>query len=213
MTENIQYYGKAALQGGGVGLTLTFIVRGTLAPFSHPLFTSMTGIGLGLARQSTNQAIKFITPVLGLMTAMAMHSIWNGSAIMGGGVGFLLTYIVVMIPAFLILLVVIIFSLRREGRLIREFLYPELQTGVIHQQEYEQLCSVFKRAGASFNAFTRGGVTRWRDCKQFNQVGSELAFHRSRVSRGIYRNEHEVRGRESAYLQRLQEIRNRLRAE
>ncbi|HEV7395490.1 MAG TPA: PrsW family intramembrane metalloprotease [Pyrinomonadaceae bacterium] len=213
MTENIQYYGKAALHGGGVGLTLTFIMRGTLAPFSHPLFTSMTGIGLGLARQSTNQAIKFVTPILGLLTAMAMHSIWNGSAVMGGGIGFLLTYIVVMIPAFLILLVVIIFSLRREGRLIREFLYPEFQTGVIHQQEYEQLCSVFKRAGASFDAFTRGGVSRWRDCKQFNQVGSELAFHRSRVSRGIYRDEHEVRGRESAYLQQLQEIRNRLRVE
>jgi hypothetical protein len=188
-------------------------MRGTLAPFSHPLFTSMTGIGLGLARQSTNQAIKFVTPILGLLTAMAMHSIWNGSAVMGGGIGFLLTYIVVMIPAFLILLVVIIFSLRREGRLIREFLYPEFQTGVIHQQEYEQLCSVFKRAGASFDAFTRGGVSRWRDCKQFNQVGSELAFHRSRVSRGIYRDEHEVRGRESAYLQQLQEIRNRLRVE
>jgi len=79
------------------------------------------------------------------MTAMAMHGIWNGSAIMGGGVGFLLTYIVIMVPAFLIILVVIIFSLRREGRLLREFLYADFQRGFINQQEYEQLCSVFKR--------------------------------------------------------------------
>src|SRR6185295_14647786 len=100
MTENFQYYGKALLQNGGAGLTVTFIARGTLFPFSHPLFTSMTGIGLGLARQSTNNAVKFITPVLGLATAMAMHSIWNGSAVMGGGIGFLLTYLVIMVPAF-----------------------------------------------------------------------------------------------------------------
>ena len=212
MTENIQYYGKAALQGGAVGLTITVIVRGALAPFSHPLFTSMTGIGLGLARQSTNQAVKFLTPILGLLMAMSMHSIWNGSAAIGGGVGFLLTYIVIMIPAFLILLVVIIFSLRREGRVVREFLYPDFQRGLFNQQEYEQLCSVFKRTGASFNAFSSGGMARWRDCKQFNQIGSELAFHRSRVARGIYRDEHEVRGREAAYLQRLQEILNRLRS-
>lgn len=211
MTENFQYYGRALLENGGAGLTVTFIARGTLFPFSHPLFTSMTGIGLGLARQSTNQAIKFITPVLGLMTAMAMHGIWNGSAIMGGGVGFLLTYIVIMVPAFLIILVVIIFSLRREGRLLREFLYADFQRGFINQQEYEQLCSVFKRAGASFNALSTGGFSRWKACKQFNQMGSELAFHRSRVSRGIYRNEQEVHGREAAYLQGLQEILSRLR--
>jgi len=212
MTENIQYYGKAALQGGGAGLTMTFILRGTLAPFSHPLFTSMTGIGLGLARQTTNQAIKFITPLVGLMMAMAMHSIWNGSAVMGGGVGFLLTYLVIMVPAFLILLVVIVFSLRREGRVVREFLYADLQGGLINQLEYEQLCSVTRRAGAAFTAFSRGGITRWRDCRQFNQMGSELAFHRSRVARGIYNSENEARGREAAYLQRLQDILKRLRA-
>lgn len=212
MTENIQYYGKAALHGGGVGLTLTFIIRGALAPFSHPLFTSMTGIGLGLARQSTNQAVKFITPVVGLLTAMAMHSIWNGSAVMGGGLGFLLMYLIIMVPAFLILLVVIIFSLRREGRIVREFLYGDFQQGLFNQQEYEQLCSVAKRMGSSFSALSNGGMTRWRACKQFNQMGSELAFHRSRVARGIYRNEQEARGREAAYLQQLQEILNRLRA-
>jgi RsiW-degrading membrane proteinase PrsW (M82 family) len=211
MTENIQYYGKAVLHGGAVGLTLTVIVRGAMAPFSHPLFTSMTGIGLGLARQSTNSAVKFITPVIGLMMAMAMHCIWNGSAVVGGGLGFLLTYLVFMVPAFLILLVVIIFSLRREGRIVREFLYADFQQGLFNQQEYEQLCSVTKRTGATFSALSRGGMTRWRYCKQFNQMGSELAFHRSRVARGIYKTEQEARGREAAYLQQLQDILNRLR--
>src|SRR6266498_2306439 len=51
MTENIQYYGKAVMERGAGGLTFVFILRGALAPFSHPMFTSMTGIGLGIARQ------------------------------------------------------------------------------------------------------------------------------------------------------------------
>lgn len=211
MTENIQYYGKALLQAGGAGLTVTFIIRGAMAPFSHPLFTSMTGIGLGLARQSTNLAVKFITPLLGLALAMAMHSIWNGSAALGGGVVFLLTYILIMVPAFLILLTVIIFSLRREGQIVRQFLLPEYQRGLINQQEYEQLCSIFKRIGASSGALTRGGVSHCRACMQFNQMGSELAFHRSRVARGIFTSEQAAREREAAYVQTLTVLLQRLR--
>src|SRR5215467_15877277 len=42
MTENILYYGKAAAAGHGA-LPLIFIIRGFFGPFSHPLFTSMTG--------------------------------------------------------------------------------------------------------------------------------------------------------------------------
>src|SRR3954471_10767969 len=57
MTENILYYGRAALQGGIQGTVVLFIVRGGMAAFSHPLFTSMTGIGLGWARQSNSKAI------------------------------------------------------------------------------------------------------------------------------------------------------------
>src|SRR6266487_3587152 len=71
MTENIQYYGRAVLENGGGGLTAVFIIRGTLAPFSHPLFTSMTGIGLGLARQSRNTIVKIITPIFGLVAAIS----------------------------------------------------------------------------------------------------------------------------------------------
>jgi protease PrsW len=207
MTENFQYYGKAAMSGA---LTGTFIIRGFFAPFSHPLFTSMTGIGLGLSRQTKNQALKFIAPVAGLFTAMIMHGIWNGSAVIGGLLGFILAYVVIMVPAFLILLVVIIFSLRREGRVVREFLLPDFQSGQLTQQEYDQLCSIYRRMGASFNALTSGGMTKWRACMQFNQMGSELAFHRSRVARGILKSEQAAREREVGYLQMLQELQQRL---
>ncbi len=213
MTENIQYYGKAALQGGGGALTVTLIIRGFFAPFSHPLFTSLTGIGLGLARQTTNSALRALTPIVGLLMAIFMHCIWNGSAVFGGGGVFLLTYIIVMVPAFLIMLVVISLALRREGQVVRQFLIVELERGLLTREEYDQLGSILGRMGSSFNAFSRTGVRGWRARMRFNQLASELAFHRSRVSRGVHSADHDVSARENAYLHALQglikEVRSR----
>ena len=210
MTENILYYGKAAA-GGGEALTLILIIRGFFAPFSHPLFTSLTGIGLGLARQSTNIVIKILAPIVGLLMAIFMHSIWNGSAVLGGGGLFVITYIVVMVPAFFIMLVVIALALRREGQVVREFLVIDLQRGFLTQDEYKQLGSILGRMGSSFNAFSQSGVKGWRARRRFNQLASELAFHRSRVSRGVYSADYDVQAQEAAYLHALQDLINELR--
>ena len=209
MTENILYYGKAAAEGHGA-LPLVFVIRGFFAPFSHPLFTSLTGIGLGLARQSTNTAVKILTPIVGLLMAIFMHSIWNGSGVFGGGLVFILTYIVVMVPAFLILLVVIGFALRREGQVVRQFLVVDLDRGFLTREEYDQVGSIFGRMGSSFRALSETGFGGYRARKRFNQLCSELAFHRSRVSRG-YHSAEDVRAQEAAYLQALQELVNELR--
>lgn len=211
MSENILYYGKAAATGGGEALTATLIVRGFFAPFSHPLFTSLTGIGLGLARQSTNIAIKVITPIIGLLMAIFMHSLWNASAVFGGGGVFIIIYILVMVPAFFIMLIVISLALRREGQVVREHLVMDFERGFFTPEEYKQLCSIAGRMGSSFNALTQSGVKGWRARMRFNQLASELAFHRSRVSRGVHSASQDVLAQEAAYLHALQGLINELR--
>lgn len=210
MTENILYYGRAALGGGGA-LTVTLLIRGFFAPFSHPLFTSLTGIGLGFSRQSNNMFVKILTPIVGFLMAIFMHSIWNGSAVFGGGGVFVLTYLFVMIPAFLIMLVVIAFALRREGQVVREYLVIDLQRGFLTEEEYKQLGSILGRMGSSYNAFSRSGMKGWRARRRFNQLASELAFHRNRVARGVYSGDHDVLSEETAYLHALQGLINELR--
>jgi len=210
MTENILYYGRAAT-GGADTLTLTFVIRGFFAPFSHPLFTSLTGIGLGLSRQSNNIAVKILTPLVGFMMAMFMHSLWNGAVVLGGGPLFFLLYIVVMIPAFIIMLVIIGFALRREGQVVREHLVIDLDRGFLTADEYKELGSILGRIGSSYNAFSRSGVKGWRARRRFNQLASELAFHRNRVARGIYAAEADVLSQETAYLHALQGLINELR--
>jgi RsiW-degrading membrane proteinase PrsW (M82 family) len=211
MSENILYYGKAAATGGGAALTLTLILRGFFAPFSHPLFTSLTGIGLGLARQSNNLAIKLITPIVGLLMAIFMHSIWNGSAVFGGGGVFALTYILVMVPAFILMLVVIALALRHEGQVVREFLVVDRDRGFFTADEYKQVGSILGRMGSSYNAFSRSGVKGWRARRRFNQLASELAFHRCRVARGVHSASQDVQAVEAAYLDALQALINELR--
>lgn len=141
MTENVLYYGRAVEGGAGV-LTFVFVLRGLAAPFSHPLFTSMTGIGLGWARQSNNGFVKLVAPVVGFMLAILLHATWNGLATYGGAVGFFAGYFIIMGPAFIITLMVIFFSLRREGRIVRQFLYSDYQRGFFDAIEYEKLCSI-----------------------------------------------------------------------
>jgi RsiW-degrading membrane proteinase PrsW (M82 family) len=209
MTENIQYYGRAVLQAGGGGLTIVFIIRGALAPFSHPMFTSLTGIGLGLARQSRNTIVKIITPLFGLAAAICMHSIWNGSAVIFGPGGFILAYILIMVPAFFIMFVVIALALWREGKIVREYLTPDFQSGLMNPQEFKQLGSIWGRMGASYGAFSRGGFRGWQTCRQLNQTASELAFHRSRLARGIVVRD--AAEREAAYRMALEDLLKQLR--
>ena len=209
MTENILYYGRA-VQGGAGALTFIFILRGMAAPFSHPLFTSMTGIGLGWSRQSNNGFVKIVMPVLGFMLAVLLHATWNGTATYGGAAGFFAGYFLIMGPAFIVTLMVIFFSLRREGRIVRQFLYPDYQRGFFDVQEYEKLCTIRGRMGMSWNAMTTGGFSGWRTRMRCNQMASELAFHRSRIARGFVRNPQTAQERENAYLYTLHELRQKL---
>jgi len=209
MTENFLYYGRA-VSGGAGSLTFIFILRGMAAPFSHPLFTSMTGIGLGWSRQSNNGFVKVVAPVLGFMFAILLHATWNGTATFGGPVGFFAGYFLIMGPAFIITLMVIFFSLRREGRIVRQFLYPDYQRGFFDQLEYERLATIRGRMGLSWAAMTNKGFAGWRARRRYNQIASELAFHRSRVARGLLRDPNYAEQCEIDYLSTLHELRQKL---
>ncbi|HXT61701.1 MAG TPA: PrsW family intramembrane metalloprotease [Pyrinomonadaceae bacterium] len=209
MTENILYYGRA-MQKGPDALTVVFILRGMAAPFSHPLFTSMTGIGLGWSRQTRNSFIKFAMPIFGFGLAILMHATWNGSAAFGQGLGFFVAYFMIMGPAFIIILMVIHFSLRREGRIVQEFLYPDYQTGFFDRHEYEKLCTIRGRMGLSWDALWSQGFGGWRLRMRCNQMASELAFHRSRVARGIGRDPKAAQEREVDYRATLQQLRQQI---
>ncbi|MFC5912588.1 PrsW family intramembrane metalloprotease [Streptomyces pulveraceus] len=123
-TENILYLGNAFGEDQQIGTTgvvsvtaATFFVRAVMSPFAHPLFTVLTGIGFGLAAAAPRRARlrRIALPLLGLVLAMGMHALWNGSAVFGP-YGFYAVYGVFMVPVFGLVTWLVIWSRQRELR-------------------------------------------------------------------------------------------------
>ena len=180
MTENIQYYGRA-VAADGFGALGVFFLRGMMSPFCHPLFTSMTGIGLGAARESDRPWVKGLAPVAGLAMAMALHFVWNLSASLG--VVFFVTYLIIMVPAFLAVGVIMLLSLRREAKIIRAHLETVVSEGVLSAEDLIIVTSAFKRLGATGRALLDGGFSRWSARRRFHALATDLAFHSWRGTR------------------------------
>jgi RsiW-degrading membrane proteinase PrsW (M82 family) len=181
MTENVQYYATAVITGDGGQAIGVFFLRGILGPFSHPLFTSMTGIGLGLARESDRRGVKVIAPILGLAGAMFLHAVWNLSA--SYGPVFFAAYFFFMLPVFLVVIIVVIFSLRREARIIRAHLETVVADRVLSHDDILVVTSVRRRIRASARALLRSGIRQWIGRRRFHALATELAFHSWRSSR------------------------------
>jgi protease PrsW len=211
MTENIKYYAVAVMEGRTFG---TFVVRGMFSPYAHPLFTSMTGIGLGIASHARSRAMRLAMPAVGFILAAVLHSIWNTSLFFSdrsdNGLVALAMYFVVMVPIFTGVLLVAFFGLLREGRILREHLACDVDGGRLARDEYERLCTVRGRLGSSLGTFFRRGPSAWRARRNYHAVASELAFHRHRVARGVVAQDAVAAEREAEYLHTFRELRSRM---
>src|SRR6476469_7541754 len=96
-SENILYLGQAYNEYGSEGLTSTFLVRGLMGPFGHPLFTSLTGIRIGLAVSARRPVVRVVAILTGWVCAMLLHGAWNLSALAGMD-GFFAAYVTYQVP-------------------------------------------------------------------------------------------------------------------
>jgi RsiW-degrading membrane proteinase PrsW (M82 family) len=171
--ENISYYGRSLNTNGMGGLVVTFFLRGVLSPFAHVLFTSMTGIGCGIARETHNRVLRVVSPIAGYVGAMMLHSFWNGVASINGQV-FLLMYFVLLVPLFTAFVGVAIYLVRREGRILREMLAVEVSRGLITQAQLDIVSSLFKRLGWIAGALGKGQLFATR--RQFLRAVTKLGL-------------------------------------
>jgi RsiW-degrading membrane proteinase PrsW (M82 family) len=168
-TENILYYSRFA-EAGLRGLTYGFIVRGILSPWLHPLFTSMTGIGFGIARETTKTSFKIMAPIVGYMMAMTLHAIWNGTSWLGGEMHFNpLIALVVWLPFVALFGIMLIVLVAREGRIMKKYLEDEVMMGFLLPKELALVTSPFGRLKALMGG---GGLTG----RKFVDVASRLAL-------------------------------------
>lgn len=181
-SENILYLGRTFLEYGQEGLTQLFIVRCIMGPFAHPLFTSCTGIGLGIAVVAVRSGVgKVLVSLAGYLVAALLHGTWNLSAATGNLIG---AYVAFQLPLFLGFVTLLIVLRFREGRLIRTYLSQYADAGWLSHQEVAMLSSMGGRRQARAWAIQHGGRAGLASMRSFQDAASDLALLRSRLMRG-----------------------------
>ncbi len=77
MTENLLYFIGAFNSGGFRTLSTVIFLRTILFGFNHAMYTSLTGIGLGLARNRPSVVVSSFYIIGGLMAAIVAHGLHN----------------------------------------------------------------------------------------------------------------------------------------
>ena len=152
MLENILYlggYGYAAgadrggVAGGVAQVIGIFFVRIALSGFAHPLFTAMTGIGLGVAARSGSKKVRILAPIAGWLTAMLLHGSWNLMAELASHTKqyliLLYGYFAVMMPIFLGMVGFALWLRSWEGRLTQRMLPDYVRAGWLSPPEVDDI--------------------------------------------------------------------------
>ncbi|MGW8723772.1 PrsW family intramembrane metalloprotease [Streptomyces althioticus] len=191
-TENVLYLGNAfgtdQLTGGsGIAsvTAATFFVRVVMSPFAHPLFTVLTGIGFGAAALAADRqrVRRVLLPLAGLLLAMGMHALWNGSATLGQ-FGFIAVYGAFMVPTFGLLTWLVVWTRQRELRTVRTELPAYAVAGWLRPSEPFALGSMRARRLARKFAREHGGRPAARAVSQYEVYATQLAFLRHRGRAG-----------------------------
>ena len=197
MVENILYLGghgfasesEKGYAAGAFAVTAIFILRVPLTGFAHPLFTSMTGLGIGIAARSPRRVVRVFAPLLGLLAAMALHASWNGMATLAQGEPYFLLYgyFAVFVPLFFTMLGLALWVRSWEGRLAERVLPVYAQAGWFSPPEVAALGTLGRRLSARTWARRVAGEPGYTAMRNYQFAATRLALLRDALNRGFHR--------------------------
>ena len=190
--ENILYYGRAyryaARTIGSVSpeqaLHQTFVLRGLLTWFGHPLFTSMTGIGLAVALRSRSKTVRIVAPLAGFCCAALLHMSFNTAASLLSTRQQLFVLIFVAVPLVLGLAGYVVRQLFVQGRLVRTRLGDYVRVGWLEPEDPQPLSRLRTRTRALWHALFAGPAT-FLATNRLQRAVTELAYLRDSMDRGL----------------------------
>lgn len=181
LTENVQYFAISYLEGGPGQVATTFFLRAVLSPFAHVMFTSLTGFAFGLAaRRGLRGGGALAYGIPGVLAAIVLHGLWNGSATFAN---FFEVYATLQVPLFLAFIAGILALRREETRLTRARLGEYAAAGWFTPQEVDMLATRPGRRSALAWARTLPG-DRTAVMKAFIADATALAAARQRALSG-----------------------------
>ncbi|MDT0270331.1 PrsW family intramembrane metalloprotease [Streptomyces sp. DSM 44915] len=215
-TENVLYLGSAFEQDQRLGswslsqsaTAVTFVVRMVVAPFAHPLFSALTGLGFGLAMalgpareraRRNGHRWRVALPLAGLALAMVLHSVWNAATSLSF-FRFAAVYLLTL-PLLGVVCWLAVSLRRRELRMIRRTLTHYVAAGWLAPGEPAALGSPGDRARARRAARHARGAAGARALADYQRTATELARLRNEATLG--RDTGDFPGREHRLLERL----------
>jgi hypothetical protein len=200
MVENILYLGGHGFASGatensnaaGYAAALAiFILRVPLTGFAHPLFTSLTGLGLGFAARSPRRAVRILAPLTGLVAAMTLHAAWNLTATLAAGEPFYLLYgyFAVFMPFFFAMVGFILWVRSWEGRLAERVLGAYAMAGWFSPPEVVALGTMGRRLSARRWARRVAGDAGHSAMRRYQIAATRLSLLRDGLNRGLYRTQ------------------------
>ncbi len=200
MVENILYLGGhgyasgAEQYGPATGaqqVIAIFIVRILLFGFAHPLFTAMTGIGLGIAARTADRRVRVFAPIAGLLLAMMLHGAWNLIPTLTQATGQVLIslfgFVGVMVPIFFGMVGLAVWLRAWEGRLTERILPDYVRAGWLTPPEVAALSSLGRRHAARAWARRVAGDAGLRAMRGYQFAAPRLALLRDGSLRGLDR--------------------------
>ncbi|MGC9670099.1 PrsW family intramembrane metalloprotease [Planosporangium sp. 12N6] len=198
MVENILYLGghgyaatadKNGPLAGATAVVVIFIARILMSGFAHPLFTSMTGIGLGIAARAGDRRVRWLTPLAGLIVAMMLHGTWNLMAVLTQESGQLLVmlygYVAVMMPIFFGMVGFALWLRGAEGRLTERVVGEYVRAGWFSPPEAATLGTLGRRLAARRWAKRVAGDAGAKAMRAYQFDATRLALLRDGMSRGV----------------------------
>jgi hypothetical protein len=107
-----------------------------MSPFAHAIVTGTTGLILGFAARRWHTGMSVAAFFVGLVPAMFLHSMWNSM-----GQDFLVQYILVQVPIFVLAVVAIVLLRVAENRLTRQRLKEYAAAGWFTPPEVAMLAT------------------------------------------------------------------------
>lgn len=192
-TENIVYYGQIfqqAITSGESSATALdgvqnlFLFRGLAAPFVHPMFTLVTGVGIGLAVRHRHLGVRIVAPVAGYCGAVVLHMGYNTIASFATSDSLKAVYFAILLPTLVPLVTIVIVVRRHERRVIAARLHDYTVFGWLKAAHVPFIVSGRDRRRARRYA-RRFGKAESQRLRAFQRAGLDLGVLRDRLVRGV----------------------------
>lgn len=215
-TENVVYYGQIFQRVHDLGndngaavdaVQSLFIWRGVAAPFIHPMFTVMTGIGIGVAIRHRHVGVRLVAPVVGYCAAVLLHMGYNTAASFVRGEALVAVYVGLLIPTLLVLSVVVGAIRRHERLVIAARLHDYTAFGWLRADQIPLIVGRRGRRTLRRQAKPLGRAEQDR-ARALQRTGVDLGVLRDRQVRGVA--DERDRDREAQLIEKLRSLLGRV---